>query len=127
MYLQYSKIMSIILVLAYIYIKTKSKPVLAGAMVGLHIIVVSYYFDKIYEIIPMSSAGMRVLLICLIILVPIGAFLGYVAYATKKYRDIAKEKLTPNFYALLSFSKSNILFFVIMVLLNLLALMLDRN
>lgn len=127
MFFKYSQIISMLLALLYIFIKTKNKICLVGSAIGLYILVISHYFNEIETLIPFKLSSYRLFTLILILIVPILLFLGYVFHKSEKRDRSEKDSLVPDISILFKFTRGTIMFWMTIVILNLVAFLLDYS
>ena len=111
------------MLLVYVWWKTRRSDYILGSAVCLNIVFVSTYFEDIYRSMALSNTA-RILIILLIMVVPIAAFLVFIRY---KYKDSSRGALVPDFRILFHHSRSNLVFWGLIIIMNVLAILADNK
>ena len=119
-------IISVLATLIYLFKKTRDKVTFSGFCVALLTlvtgkIVTGTILDKTF---PNSFNFIKWTLVVVDFLC-IGTFLFYVFYKSEKYKGSERGKVVPDFRVLFKASPGNIIFWTIIILFNLIALLLD--
>jgi len=124
MYFAKTKALSGIIFFVYWYIKTKERAPLLIMIIVLHIMICSILFKLFFPDIPFVSPTIEYLVYLAIVGIP---FLIFVYKIGMEFDKMPIEKRSQLFKHVFEATRSNIIFWTLIVLLNLSAFIMDNN
>lgn len=122
MYFKFAKILSMLLIIAYLYKKTKDRIALWVFNFALFLIISITLFRVIFPDIPFVSPTIEYTVFLIVVGIAFIVLIIKIGIEAEKRRaDIEK-----NISSIIQLSKDNIIFWTIIVLINLIAFLLDK-
>ncbi len=123
MIVDFTKILSLLAIAIYIYIKTKDKAVLWTLLYVLYFFVIVFGFKLLYPDIPIPSPTIEYMIALMMCGIPFLIIMILVVIEAEKDR----KKSAENIQSIYKINKSNLIFWGCIILLNLIAFLLDKN
>lgn len=122
MYLAKAKVLSGLLFFVYCYIKTKERATLLGLLIVVHVIVSISLFRVLYPDIALVSPTIEYMVLLVIVGIP---FLVATLMIGREIEKMTTEKRSSLFKPVFDPTRSNIIFWSFIIIINLMAFMMD--
>jgi len=126
-YSKYAEIISLLLIIGYTYKKTRDRIVIWGLICTSFIICTALVFKILFPNMQFGSPTCEYLGFLSLIGIAFFVFISGTAIELDRRRKNEKEKVEMNMSWIFELSKDNIIFWTLMVLINLLAFILEHN
>ncbi len=129
MYSNIAELISLLLLIGYLYVKIKDKIALWLLGYAFYLICCLFLFRLIYPNVPFISPTIEYMGFLFITGLPFLVIIVLIGVETEKRRSgaIAIEEQTKDMKKIFNISKGNIIFWAIIVLINLIAFLLENN